>query len=320
MDSGRFVAFRPLPLPFPGKPHQSLFHQFPAARPGGEFPLKSRDGPAEITCMSFGITGLYFPIRPRPAGVAPGAATAWNGVASPGEIGRPGDLPVPAGQQFRRWGALVALAAMTLPGSGAAQAAERRPPAAVAETSRSRAAAGVTGPAGTVPGAASPGGLPSGDAGDDATPAPAAPWEAGVVEADGKPLPTAPPPGPVPVTGTPKPATAAPAAAGTGAAAGAAGHAGDLVPAEREYLRPVLISYAQANGLPADLVMALAWVESSWRRTALSDIGAIGVMQLMPVTVTYVSQKLLGLKGNLDPYNATSNIRMGTKFLRRLLD
>jgi len=92
------------------------------------------------------------------------------------------------------------------------------------------------------------------------------------------------------------------------------------VPADREYLRPILIRYAQANGLPADLVMALAWVESSWRRTALSDVGAQGVMQLMPVTVTYVSQKLLGLKGNLDPYNATSNIRMGARFLRHLLD
>src|SRR5207244_1134641 len=81
-----------------------------------------------------------------------------------------------------------------------------------------------------------------------------APWEAGVVESDGKPLPTAPPPGPVPVNGTPKPAAAAPAAAaGTGAAAGSAsaGRADDLVPADREYLRPILIRYAQANGLPA---------------------------------------------------------------------
>ena len=251
--------------------------------------------------------------------MAPGAAAAWNGVATPGELGHPGDLPVPARQQFRRWGALVALAAMLLPGSGAAQASDGRPPAARIETSRSDAsrAAGAIARNGSAPGPVSPGGLPGGAAGDDTT-APVktgAPWENGVVEADGKPLPTAPPPGPVPVEGTPQPAPAP----GAGAAA-ASGRADDLVPADREYLRPILIRYAQANGLPADLVMALAWVESSWRRTAVSDVGAVGVMQLMPDTVEYVSRKLLGLPSNLDPRNATSNVRIGTKFLRHLLD
>ena len=248
--------------------------------------------------------------------MAPGTAAAWNGVATPGELGRPGDLPVSGRQQLRRWAALLALAGMlTVPGSGAAQATEGRTAGAVAETSRSDAPrnAGSAGAA-AAPGPVSPGRLPSGDAGDDTAPAAkAAPWEAGVVEADGKPLPTAPPPGPVPVTGTPQPAAAAPAQP-------AVSRARDLVPDDREYLGPILIRYAQANGLPADVVMALAWVESSWRRTAVSDVGAVGVMQLMPVTVDYVSKTLLGLRSDLDPRNATSNVRMGTKFLRVLLD
>ena len=68
---------------------------------------------------------MYFPAR-QPKWVAPGTAAAWNGVAAPGEIGRPGDLPVPVGQQLRRWGALLALAGMALPGMGAAQASDRR--------------------------------------------------------------------------------------------------------------------------------------------------------------------------------------------------
>jgi soluble lytic murein transglycosylase len=93
----------------------------------------------------------------------------------------------------------------------------------------------------------------------------------------------------------------------------------DLVPADREYLRPILIRYAQENGLPADLVMALAWVESSWRKSVVSDAGAVGVMQLMPNTVEYVSKKLLGLKSNLDPKNPTSNVRMGTRYLKHLV-
>jgi soluble lytic murein transglycosylase-like protein len=98
-----------------------------------------------------------------------------------------------------------------------------------------------------------------------------------------------------------------------------AGRTDDLVPAEREYLRPILIRYAQENGLPADLVMALAWVESSWRKNAVSDVGAVGVMQLMPNTVEFVSKKLLGLRTNLDPRNPTSNVRMGTRYLKHLI-
>src|SRR2546425_9583797 len=35
-----------------------------------------------------------------------------------------------------------------------------------------------------------------------------------------------------------------------------------LIPADRIWLQPVFVRYAQANGVPADLVMALAWQES----------------------------------------------------------
>ena len=282
----------------------------------------------------------------------PGAPYAWDGVAVPGEIGRPGDLPTPVGQQLRRWGALLALAGLALPGVTAARTADRGPSeVAVVGASRTGRAggsavsrdAGDNGAARTddvAAGVGAGGDLPSGDAWVTTPGAAAAPWEAGMVEADGKPLPTAPPPGPVPVNGTPQPAvapstaTAAPpvaskASPGPGeiaqsapkqAVAPSGGAGDDLVPAEREYLRPILIRYAQENGLPADLVMSLAWVESSWRRNAVSEVGAVGVMQLMPNTVEYVSKKLLGLRSNLDPRNPPSNVRMGAKYLRHLLD
>jgi hypothetical protein len=277
--------------------------------------------------MFFRITDLYFSVargramRRHPssapmAGVAPGQIMSWDGVATPGVLGRPGDLPVAPGQQLRHWGALLALAGLALPGVTASREAQIRQPGTVAvvEASQTDTAAG------SAPGMGARGGLPSGATGDTA-PAAAAPWEAGVVEADGKPLPAASPPGPVPVSGIPAPA-AAPATTSTTRrpAVAALGRDDDLVPADREYLRPILIRYAQENGLPADLVMALAWVESSWRRAAVSDVGAVGVMQLMPNTVQYVSRQLLGLKSNLDPKNATSNVRMGAKYLRHLLD
>ena len=280
--------------------------------------------------MWFRITDLYFSvgrrraIRRHPsaqamAGVVPGAVMSWDGVATPGQLGRPGDLPVPVGQQLRRWGALLALAGVALPGVSADRLAARRGagPATVAVV-EARQTDG-TDPA---PGMGARSGLPSGAAGDDAAPGAAAPWETGVVEADGKPLPTASPPGPVPVDGTPQVAVAATTTTtkSTTPKAATTARADDLVPADREYLRPILVRYAQENGLPADLVMALAWVESSWRRTAVSDVGAVGVMQLMPNTVEYTSKTLLGLRSNLDPRNATSNVRMGAKYLRHLLD
>jgi soluble lytic murein transglycosylase-like protein len=298
--------------------------------------------------MFFGITNMYFAARSRPI-VPPATAVAWDGVATPGEIGRPGDLPVPPGQQLRRWGALMALAGLALPGVSAARLADGRPPVVpVVEASRTEWPGGLL----------FLGDLPDGAAGDDTAlsgaahaagiggtppvPRAAAPWEAGVVEADGKPLPTAPPPGPVPVDGIPLPAVAAPASNAPAtpppaprsdpapgesvrtvpnqSARTVPGPADDLVPADREYLRPILVRYAQENGLPADLLMSLAWVESSWRRNATSEAGAVGVMQIMPNTVEFVSKRLLGLRSNLDPRNPTSSVRMGAKYLRHLLD
>jgi soluble lytic murein transglycosylase-like protein len=298
-----------------------------------------------------GESRLRATIGEDPRRLSPGSPYSWDGVATPGEIGRPGDLPVPVGQQLRRWGALLALAGLALPGVSGARPAVGGPPAvAVVEASRtgrpagsvvSRDGAGFTG--GDVASVGAGGDLPSGDAWDAAARATAAPWEAGVVEADGKPLPTAPPPGPVPVDGIPRAASAAPPTTGTASPPAAAakanpapgetvrsapdqsvgssaGRKNDLVPADREYLRPLLIRYAQENGLSADLVMALAWVESSWRKNAVSDVGAVGVMQLMPNTVEFVSKKLLGLRSTLDPRNPTSNVRMGARYLRHLLN
>jgi soluble lytic murein transglycosylase-like protein len=43
-------------------------------------------------------------------------------------------------------------------------------------------------------------------------------------------------------------------------------------------------------------------------------------MQLMPATVEFTSRKLLGLSRRLDPRDAVANIRMGTRFLRHLVD
>ena len=200
----------------------------------------------------------------------------WPGVASPLDpLGQPG-MPEPR-RTLRRWGALLALAGLALPGVQVGRQAEPTP-AAVLEPA-------VTAPAEEVPVSLLP---------DDV-------WEAALVE-----------PTPPTVEGS------APAAPEEQARALPA--ASSPVPESREHLRPLLVRYAEENDLPADLIMAQAWKESSWRVGAISEDGATGVMQLMPVTVTHVSRKLLKLKHNLDPLDPAANIRMGTRLMRHLID
>ena len=92
-----------------------------------------------------------------------------------------------------------------------------------------------------------------------------------------------------------------------------------VVPADRAGLRPAFTQFSRLAGVPSDLAMALAWQESGWQRNKVSSTRAVGVMQLMPDTVDFVSTSLLGT-ARLDPRDPVANIRMGTRFLRYLLD
>jgi N-acetylmuramoyl-L-alanine amidase len=92
-----------------------------------------------------------------------------------------------------------------------------------------------------------------------------------------------------------------------------------VVPADRAGLRIAFLRLSRLAGVPSDLAMALAWQESGWQRNKVSSTRAVGVMQLMPDTVDFASTMLLGIPP-LDPRDPVANIRMGTRFLRYLLD
>ena len=92
-----------------------------------------------------------------------------------------------------------------------------------------------------------------------------------------------------------------------------------VVPADRAGLRVAFLRFSRLAGVPSDLAMALAWQESGWQRNKVSSTRAVGVMQLMPDTVDFVSRQLLGT-APLDPRDPVANIRMGTRFVRYLLD
>jgi len=76
--------------------------------------------------------------------------------------------------------------------------------------------------------------------------------------------------------------------------------------------------WAKVYRLEPDLLMALAWIESGWQHSVVSHRGAIGIGQLVPETVDFVSEGLLGLE--LDPWTPEQNIQMSARFLRYLLD
>jgi len=84
-------------------------------------------------------------------------------------------------------------------------------------------------------------------------------------------------------------------------------------------LVPAFQKEAARYGVPADLLMAVAYTESGWRADALSAVGAVGIGQLMPDTARWVARDLIGVP-SLDARVPEDNIRMSARFLKFLLD
>lgn len=77
-------------------------------------------------------------------------------------------------------------------------------------------------------------------------------------------------------------------------------------------LEDIVKAYANKNDLQVNLVRAVIEAESAWDSKALSSVGAMGLMQLMPGTA-----KTLGVQDAFDP---EQNIAGGTKYLKMMLD
>lgn len=83
----------------------------------------------------------------------------------------------------------------------------------------------------------------------------------------------------------------------------------------------LIAKYAQEYDLDPYFVSAVIWKESRFREDAVSSAGAVGLMQVMPETGGWISEKI-GLEG----YDATRlkepeyNIRLGCWYLSYLED
>lgn len=85
----------------------------------------------------------------------------------------------------------------------------------------------------------------------------------------------------------------------------------------REYARALIRAEARRAGVPVDLALALAYMESGFQQDVVSHAGAVGVMQVMPQTGAWVSRYLVGRPLNLA--RVEDNVVAGVRYLALLL-
>ena len=82
-----------------------------------------------------------------------------------------------------------------------------------------------------------------------------------------------------------------------------------------------ILQWSAAHDLAPEWVASVIRNESRFRPQAVSPVGAIGLMQIMPETGTWIAQQLQLTRYSATLLNDVSlNIEMGTWYLRYLLD
>lgn len=77
-------------------------------------------------------------------------------------------------------------------------------------------------------------------------------------------------------------------------------------------------SYAKKFDLEEELIYAVIRTESNFRAEAVSDAGAVGLMQIMPSTAQFLSE--MNERQEVDLYDPEENIATGCSYLRYLID
>ncbi|MDX6485397.1 MAG: hypothetical protein QOF43_550 [Gaiellaceae bacterium] len=81
-------------------------------------------------------------------------------------------------------------------------------------------------------------------------------------------------------------------------------------------VRDSLDRWSSHYGIDRSLARALAWMESGYNNTVVSNVGAQGVMQLLPTTWDYVETVLIG---HQVAHDADGNVHVGMAYLNHLL-
>ncbi|WP_426751841.1 lytic transglycosylase domain-containing protein [Myxococcus sp. Y35] len=96
--------------------------------------------------------------------------------------------------------------------------------------------------------------------------------------------------------------------------------ASGLPPRQQRRLAVAIVREAARNNLDPLLVVAVIRCESSFNNYAVSHVGAMGLMQVMPDTGTWLADKAgirLGRSSNL--FDSETNVELGTAYLADLI-
>lgn len=82
-----------------------------------------------------------------------------------------------------------------------------------------------------------------------------------------------------------------------------------------------VLEYAEYHDIEPSLVLGIIRVESNFKSDAVSNKGAIGLMQIMPKTGVWIAETI-GLEKfeERDLYDYDTNIKMGTWYIKNLID
>lgn len=94
-----------------------------------------------------------------------------------------------------------------------------------------------------------------------------------------------------------------------------------LLPAEVSKLSATLAQECSRVGLPVELALAVIRVESGGYNFAVSQAGAMGLMQLLPSTAESEADRIgLHWAGPPTLFDPVSNVRIGVGYLQRLIE
>ncbi len=92
-----------------------------------------------------------------------------------------------------------------------------------------------------------------------------------------------------------------------------------LAPFEIREVSQVIVEESRRNGFDWELILAVIETESSFNNFARSNVGALGLMQIMPPTGRMLAAELgIAWSGAETLFDPVVNVRLGTRYLAAL--
>ncbi len=83
--------------------------------------------------------------------------------------------------------------------------------------------------------------------------------------------------------------------------------------------KDIIIKYANEYDVPPSLIAGIINAESGFKNTAVSKVGAVGLMQIMPSTAEYVANTIDLEYNEVKLFEPEFNIEIGTAYISKLI-